>query len=138
VISTAAVLALAACGDEGEATGLDGTKWIMTTYAVVGSMKDALPSPAVDITFSPAKDGNGTVDGNGGVNQYSGPYTVQGEKLTVGPLSSTRMAGDQAAMDQESAYLSALQLAASYKISGDTLTISNRSGIAVVTYKAAK
>jgi heat shock protein HslJ len=127
-----------ACGGSDEALTLDGTKWIMTTYAVTGAMKNALATPAVDATFAAPKDGKGEVAGNGGVNQYTGSYTVNANKLTVTGVSSTRMTGDPATMQQETAYLMNLQAAASYEISGSNLTIKNNSGVTVLTYKAGQ
>jgi heat shock protein HslJ len=127
-----------ACGGSDEALTLDGTKWVLTTYAVTGAMKNALATPAVDATFAAPKDGKGEVAGSGGVNQYTGPYTVNANKLTVGTVSSTRMTGDPAAMQQETAYLINLQAAASYEISGGTLAIKNLSGVTVLTYKTAQ
>jgi heat shock protein HslJ len=129
--------AFTACGgDSNEGRTLEGTKWVMTTYAVVGAMKNALATPTVDATFSAPQNGKGQVSGSGGVNQYSGPYTVDGSNLTVGTLSSTRSAGDPAAMQQETAYLLALQAAASYTIDKDNLTIKNASDVTVLTFKA--
>jgi heat shock protein HslJ len=127
---------VSACGGSSEGLTLEGTKWIMTTYAVIGGMNDALTTPPVDATFSAPQNGNGQVSGSGGINQYSGPYTVDGSKLTVGTISSTRIAGEPAAMQQETAYLLALQLAASYEIENDNLTIKNASGVTVLTFKA--
>jgi heat shock protein HslJ len=128
---------LAGCGDDQEDLALVGTKWVMTTYAVTGAMKDALPTPTVDATFAAPKDGEGDVSGSGGINQYSGRYTVDGDKLTVGTISSTRKAGAPAVMQQETDYLIALQTAATYQIDGDTLTIRSASGVTVLTYVAA-
>ena len=128
---------LAGCGDDQEDLALVGTKWVMTTYAVTGAMKDALPTPTVDATFAAPKDGEGDVSGSGGINQYSGRYTVDGDKLTVGTISSTRKAGAPAVMQQETDYLIALQTAATYQIDGDTLTIRSTSGVTVLTYVAA-
>jgi heat shock protein HslJ len=129
--------AVSACGSSTTLT-LDGTKWVMTTYAVAGGMKNALASPQVDATFAAPKDGKGDVAGSGGINTYTGTYTVSGDKLTVGSVTSTRLAGEQAAMQQETAYLANLQSAASYKIDGENLAIKNTAGTTVLTYKAAK
>jgi heat shock protein HslJ len=129
------VAVLAACGGD-EARPLDGTKWIMTSYAVSGGMKDALSNPPVDANFSAPKNGEGEVTGNGGVNNYNGPYKVDGANITVSSIMSTRMAGNPDVMNQETAYLTALQSAATFEIKGDVLTMKNKSGTVVLTYKA--
>jgi heat shock protein HslJ len=38
------------------------------------------------------KDKDGTLSGNAGCNEYSGPYTVTGNQIKIGPLTSTMMA----------------------------------------------
>ena len=127
----AAVMVLPGCG--GEAAPLEGTKWIMSSYyAVDGSMHDALPEPPVDATFA-----DGKVSGNGGINQYNGTYEIDGENLSISPLASTMMAGDPAVMEQETAYLMALQAAASFETDGGKLTINDGSGEAVLEFKSA-
>lgn len=130
------VAAVAACGD-GEDSPLEGTRWILTTYAVSGGTKDALPDPVIDATFATPRNGEGQVSGSGGINQYSGAYKIDGKNLTVGTISSTRIAGSPAAMQQEADYLTALQTAATFEIDGGTLTIKNRSGFVVLVYRAA-
>jgi heat shock protein HslJ len=136
VCSVLLLAAVSACGS-GETLTLQGTKWIMTTYAVQGAMNTALTAPQVDATFAAPSNGTGQVAGSGGINQYTGSYTVDGSKLTVGSVTSTRLAGEQAAMQQETAYLANLQSAASYKIDGSKLSIMNPSGTTVLTYEAA-
>jgi heat shock protein HslJ len=108
-------------------------KWILTAYAVDGSMKDALPSPTVDATFA-----EGKVSENGGINQYSGAYEVDGSELRIGPLVTTQMAGDPAVMEQEAAYLANLEAAGAYKVNGDTLTIRNVSADTILEFRAAE
>jgi heat shock protein HslJ len=131
VLCTVAAMLLPGCGEE--AAPLEGTKWIMTSYyAVDGSMHDALPEPPVDATFA-----DGAVSGNGGINQYNGGYELDGENLTISPLASTQMAGDPAVMEQETAYLMALQAAATFEIDGGNLTINDGSGEAVLEYRSA-
>jgi heat shock protein HslJ len=130
------VAATTACG--GEESTLEGTRWIMTKYAVSGGVKDALPDPVVDATFATPRNGEGQVSGSGGLNQYSGTYKVDGKNLTVGTISSTRVAGNPAVMQQEADYLTALQTAATHEIDGNTLTIENRSGFVVLVYRAAE
>jgi hypothetical protein len=85
----------------------------------------------VDATFA-----DGTVSGNGGVNQYSGGYEVDGSKMSVGKLASTAMAGDPAVMDQEAAYLTNLQAANAFKVDGDKLTIKDVSADTILEFRS--
>ena len=51
---------------------------------------NAIPVPeaiSASATFADA-----TVSGNAGCNDYTGSYTVDGEKLTIGPLAATKKA----------------------------------------------
>jgi heat shock protein HslJ len=125
-------LAVTACGDDG-GQALEGTKWVLSAYAVDGTMKDALVTATTDATFA-----DGQVSGNAGINQYNGPYEVDGDRLSVGPLASTKMAGDEMIMEQEAAFLMALEAAASYEIDGDTLIIMDSSGAAVLEFSPAE
>ena len=125
-------LAVTACSDGGGQT-LEGTKWVLSAYAVDGTMKDALVTATTDATFS-----DGQVSGSAGINRYNGPYEVDGDKLSVGPLASTKMAGDAMIMEQEAAFLMALESAASYEIDGDTLVIMDSSGAAVLEFSPAE
>jgi heat shock protein HslJ len=66
-------------------------------------------------------------------NRLTGSYTVDGSKLSIGPLAGTKMACGES---QESLYSGALAAAASFAISGDTLTITLRDG-GTMTFKRA-
>jgi heat shock protein HslJ len=80
------------------------------------------------ITMNFAADG--TVSGNAGCNTFTGTYETSGTTLTVGPLASTRMACAEPAgvMEQETQFLTALQNAATYELSNNTLTIRDAGG----------
>ncbi len=132
VLCCGLLLAVTACGDDG-GQALEGTKWVLGAYAVDGKMKDALVTATTDATFA-----DGQVSGNAGINQYNGPYEVDGDKLSVGPLASTKMAGDAMIMEQEAAFLMALEAAASYEIDGGTLIIMDSSGAAVLEFSPAE
>ena len=125
------LMALPGCG--GDDTSLEGTRWVMTAYAVDGSTQDALSDTTVDAMFA-----DGTVSGTGGCNQYNGSYELDGDKLSVGPLAGTMMACEQAIMDQETAYMAALQSASSYEIDGNMLTIKDSPGAAVLEFQAGE
>ena len=68
---------------------------------------------------------DGTVASSSDCNTFSGTFTADGSKLGIGRLASTRKACQGS---QEGPYAAALQDAASYTISGDTLSIGLKSG----------
>jgi heat shock protein HslJ len=115
------------------AASLVGPTWVMTSYTDgKGGVAPALADTDVTAIF-------GTDDrlgGSAGCNTYNASYTVDGNKITIGLGISTMMACPQPIMDQEAAYLAALQTAATFAIEGDQLTISDAKGATVLTFKA--
>ena len=62
-----------------------------------------------------------------GCNDYSGTYTVDGDGLKFGPLSTTRQAcPDLKVMQQEQAYLAALEQVQTFKL--DTISLELLDG----------
>jgi heat shock protein HslJ len=85
------------------------TSWTVTSINGAPMLPDAPPT----MTFS----ADGQVGGSGGCNQYSGPYQTDGDKLTVGLMSSTLMRCEGSVGAQETAFLSGLGGATSWRIS---------------------
>jgi len=56
-------------------------------------------------------DSDGNMNGNGGCNNFGGSYELNGERLIIGPIMSTKMACMGPAMDQEIQFFDALQKA---------------------------
>jgi heat shock protein HslJ len=106
---------------------LVGTDWILGDLP--GQvLADARPT----IAFS----GDGTVAGTGGCNTFGGNYTVDGSKLTFGPLNSTKKACGDAVDQVEAAYLAAVQATSAYEItSAGELKLT--SGSLTLTYTKA-
>jgi len=88
---------------------LGGTKWqaeAIDGQQVGGSVQSTLEFVASD-----------KVAGRGGCNQFGGPALVSGNTVRFGPLFSTKMAcAENAAMDQESRYLKALESIGSFRL----------------------
>ena len=104
---------------------LEGTTWQLTGLNTGTAIASVLDDTQITATF-----GDGQVAGSAGCNRYFGSVTVQEGKLTVGMLGSTEMyCGEpEGVMDQEIAYLKALQSAAAFEIEGDVLTILDGNG----------
>ncbi len=77
-------------------------------------------------------DGTGRVTGHTGVNGVRGTARADGDRLYLGPLASTRMAGPSEAMDDEAALLRALDHVAGYRIDGHALYLMDADGQTVV------
>jgi putative lipoprotein len=57
------------------------------------------------------------------------------ERITIGPLASTRRACANAALDtQEQQYLAALDLVRTYRVTGDSLSLLRTDGTIGATY----
>ncbi len=133
-LSGAAVLLLLCAGCTGPAPGPGpgpDTNWILTGYARDGTMVPALPGPPVTLRFA----AGGTLSGSAGCNLYSAPYRLSGERISAGPVTATEMyCGGPGVMDQESAFLSLLQKADTFSMSGDQLTLSDSNRTAILRF----
>lgn len=113
---------------------LEGTAWQLASY--IGPEGTELPVP--DGVAATASFEGGTVSGNGGCNRYNGSYTLDGDKLTIGPVASTQMACEGPAGTLESLYFVALGQVASYAIDDVTLLLKNADGDAILTFEQAE
>jgi heat shock protein HslJ len=110
---------------------LDGTSWRLTEWTL-SSLDPA------DFTIT-AQFEDGRISGNSGVNTYGGPVKLgPGEAFSLGRVSATEMAGDESAMRAESAYLTLLGQARSYRVSGTTLTLYDEGGNESLIFEVAK
>ncbi len=75
-----------------------------------------------------------TTTGNGGCNQFNGPYTVSNQSLRIGPLGTTSMACEEAVAAQEQAYLTALQSTTFFELSGNQLIMRDGGGREVARF----
>jgi len=117
---------------EEEAPSLTGTEWSVTGY---NNGKEAVVTPVAGSELTAIFSEDGTVSGYSGVNTFSGEYTVENLKITIGPLASTMMASsDPAQEEQEAAYLAALQSAARFTIRGNELELRREDGALAVSY----
>ena len=92
-----------------------GSEWRLQSIAG----QAALPQPAATLVFPQP----GQAVGHGSCNRFSGAVEIDRDRLTFGPLMSTKMACIGGASEQESRYLGALQKAQRYEVQGDSLLI---------------
>jgi heat shock protein HslJ len=113
------------------ATTLADTTWILTSY---GDPNDpTLTESGVVTTAIFSVDG--TLNGSAGCNEYSAEYTLDGNMINIGTPTSTRMACERG-MEQEQAYLAALELAERYQVGNGLLEITYADGAAVMRFSA--
>lgn len=106
---------------------LAGTRWNVMNF---NNGKDAVVGLIAGTTITLEFDTAGRVSGNSGCNSYSSSYRVSGNALSIDRPGGTAMLCEspEGVMEQEQQYLTALQNAATFDITGNMLTIRNASG----------
>lgn len=101
---------------------LAGTDWNVTMY---NNGREAVVGVIEGTELTALFGDNGELSGSAGCNQYIGSYTVSGNTIQVGQLGSTMRfcAEPEGIMEQEQAFLAALQSAATFSIEADQLTM---------------
>ena len=108
---------------------------LTNTYWKLIELNGAAVSPGEGKELHMILRGADQVGGYAGCNQFTGSMTVSGDGLSVGPIASTRRMC-QDVMEQESAFLQALENAQRYSISGEDLAIENASGEVTMRFVA--
>ena len=122
-------LAISACTAKNEesSASLIGS-WKLTSYSRADVLTPAVSGTEAGLTFQD----DGTVTGNSGCNGLGGNYKVEGEQITFDQIVSTLMACDDARMAQEGAFHQVLANTATFKIEGNTLTLTNNDIVLVL------
>lgn len=117
-------------------TALEGTDWQVTAYnngrqAVVS----VLAETEVTVSF-----GNGMVSGSAGCNRYRASFESDGRRVAVGPALSTRRicAVPEGVMEQEAAFLRALEWAVVSRMEGARLELRTGDGALAVSLVRAR
>jgi heat shock protein HslJ len=111
---------------------LDATSWAMTSYRdSQGNLTEILPETIVTADFQADQ-----FSGNLTCNNYSGTYQTTGNKIEIGPLATTlrECVGPDGIMEQEAAFLMAMEAAAQYEIKGDTLEMLDDQGAIILVF----
>ena len=121
---------------EGRTFGLSETVWYLQNF---NNGNEAIVSVLEGSEITAYFDEDDHLSGTAGCNNYSGSYQVDGEKISIelGPLTMMFCEQPEGAMDQETAYLGALESAVSYRILGDELVMQNEAGQEVLKFKAS-
>ena len=95
-------------------------------------------NPPVPDTQITANFNNGQLTGSGGCNSYNTTYSTNGNSISIGYPTATQQACDDPVMQQENAYFQALTSAASYQMSGPTLSFYNGSNQLILQFSGAR
>jgi heat shock protein HslJ len=116
---------------------LTGTTWVLNYYH---NGEEALVSSLAATQITLVFGADGRLSGSAGCNTYEATYRVEGTRLTIAALTTTRMLCAEPAgiMEQENAYLQALARAAVYTLIGDELTLFDIEGMRVAGFTAGE
>ena len=100
---------------------LPGSAWRVTIFAG--------QTPLADHAITFEFDNEGNIAGDGSCNRFGGACKIEGNKIEVGPLRSTRRACEPEIMQQEHKFLALLGSATTWEIdAGDVLVIRGEEG----------
>jgi heat shock protein HslJ len=100
---------------------LPGSAWQVKTFAGQTPLADH------PITFE--FDNEGNIAGDGSCNRFGGSCKIEGDKIEVGPLRSTRRACEPEIMQQEHKFLALLGAATAWAMDGDELVLTAPDGV---------
>ena len=103
-----------------QTTTLPGSAWQVKTFAGQAPLADH------PITFE--FDNEGNIAGDGSCNRFGGSCKIEGDKIEVGPLRSTRRACEPDVMQQEHKFLALLGAAATWVTDGEELVLTAPEG----------
>ena len=119
---------IVACG-AGPAGGADlqDTRWGLVTLEGESPLPDRAPS---------AEFAEDQISGSTGCNTYFGTYEVSGDELSIGAVAVTEMwcMEPEGVMDQEKAFLNALNTVASYQVETGRLELYNEAGTQILVF----
>ncbi len=113
---------------------LEGVTWNVTGF---NNGRQAVVSPHTGTTVTLSFE-NGKVTGTTGCNTFRASYTSEGNRLSIGPASTTRKACPaEGVMEQERQFLAALATAKVWTIESGTLDVHRADGERVLMAKGA-
>jgi heat shock protein HslJ len=122
LVGMVAILVLAiASSSDGE---LDGSSWMLEELVVDDEAVPVVEGTAPSIAFD-----DGTVEGDGGCNNFFGRYETDADTLSIGELGSTMRFCEEPAgvSDQEVTYLAYLAEVSTFRIDDDRLILGDGS-----------
>ncbi|HXY94144.1 MAG TPA: META domain-containing protein [Acidimicrobiia bacterium] len=107
-------------------------EWVATSYYTGNAVRSVIVGTALTADFEVP-----TVSGSAGCNTFHGPFETNGEQISIGTLVATLEAcANEDVATQERQYLAALQLANTYRVTGDRLELFRADGGIAATFEA--
>ncbi len=114
------------------ASDLENTTWNLTAYFDGAALQQPPADAEVTLTFA-----DGATGGKSGCNRYRSAATIGDATLTFGPAMGTKMACPPPVMEVEQAYLRALEMVATWRITDATLELQDSGGQTILTFTRA-
>lgn len=108
---------------------LDGTSWLLMEL----NGQPPIPGSRISLEFA-----EGRVGGYAGCNWYGGPYPAPGDASTpevTFTITARACAEPPGVLEQESAYVRALESAAARQVAGSRLTFRDAAGIGILEFE---
>ena len=99
---------------------IPGSAWQVTTFAG--------QTPLTDHAITFEFDNEGNIAGDGSCNRFGGSCKIEGDKLEIGPLRSTRRACQPEIMQQEHKFLALLGAVTAWSMDGEELVLTGPDG----------
>lgn len=103
------------------------TSWVVSSMLV---NQVPVPGTTMSIFFGTSN----LATGNGSCNSFNGPYSVGGNNIRIGPLSSGKASCGAEIDAQEQQYFTLLPQAHSYSVQGNQLIIFNNTGEEIIRF----
>jgi len=117
-----------------ESTPLVGTTWQATSY---NNGRGGAQSIATGTEITAIFGADGTLSGSAGCNNYATTYQVITSTMKISPaIAATMMMCPDPVMQQETAYLTALPTATTYRIESTRLELRDAKGALQASYEA--
>ena len=126
-------ITLIGCGENSTDTRRpEENLWEVDEYYNGQEMVSPLSGTELTLQLSLSEEASGSA----GCNTFNSSATLDGNSITFGPMITTRMICEQpdGIMDQESAYLAALQATAEYVITGNQMEFTDENQNTLVRF----
>ena len=126
-----AILILTACATGGDLEALRSREWKLVSVEGIATLPvGAAATPTIQFVR------DGRFGANTGCNSAGASYTTEGERITFGPIVSTKRAcADPRGNELETAVMRSLAATRAYRVEGDTLTLLAEDGRTLATLR---
>ena len=131
IVSMVTLLIFSACSAAD--VSLDGSSWSLMSYKDnTGETVNVLPRSTTTVLFQANQ-----VTGIAGCNNFNATYQTTRNKLSFGPVATTRKVCNMplGIMQQETAFLAALDSTVSYKLTLNSLEMLDSRGNTLLTFR---